>query len=140
MSNLLDFAKRELEILGGGGDKMQKAMNKHILHMVEEFSKEGHSGFSASYAIGLLSKLLRYKPITPLTGNDDEWNDMSGYGEKTTYQNNRCFTVFKDETGVYDSEGKIFEDKDGTFYTNRDSRVYIKFPYYPNPQYIKMRK
>ena len=138
MSNLVEYAKAELARIDSD-DKMQKLMNKHIIDMVELFAEEGHSGFSASYAIEQLERLLRFLPLTELTGEDDEWNEYS-VGE---YQNKRCSTVFKDKTGAYDINGYVFSDDGGeTWYTNRKSRKYIKFPYYPptRPERIHVTK
>ena len=138
MSNLVEYAKAELARIDSD-DKMQKLMNKHIIDMVELFAAEGHSGFSASYAIEQLERLLRFLPLTELTGEDDEWNEYSA-GE---YQNKRCSTVFKDKTGIYDIYGYVFSDDGGeTWYTNRKSRKYIKFPYYPptRPERIHVTK
>lgn len=55
---------------------MQDLINKNILEIIEVFSNQGHSGFSAGYAISVLERLLRYKPLTPLTGEPDEWNEV----------------------------------------------------------------
>ena len=88
MSNMMKFAESELDIIGlvDDGDEMNGAMRKHILHMIHEFSKEGHSGFSANYAVNLLSKLLKYEPLTPLTGEDWEWTEYAD----GRFQNKRC--------------------------------------------------
>ena len=78
--SLLTHAVSELDRLGlKEGDDMDGMMRKHILHMVNEFADEGHSGFSASYAISCLRRLLEFKPLTPLTGEDSEWNTVSEY-------------------------------------------------------------
>lgn len=143
--SLYDFAERELDAIGmNDGDEMNGAMRKHILYMVSEFSKEGHSGFSAGYAISLLSKLLKYEPLTPLTGEDWEWveisKEMSGSNDGTLYQNARCSHVFKDDNGAYDIDGKVFYDwytdeetgeKRKSHFTNINSRVPVTFPYTP---------
>ena len=79
MSNLLSHAMDELDRIGmteDSTDEMNVMMRKHVLHMMQEFANEGHSGFSASYAIGILTKLLDFKPLSPLTGEDDEWVDV----------------------------------------------------------------
>jgi hypothetical protein len=141
--SILDFAKMELDAIGmkeDSTDEMNVAMRNHILHMVEEFSKEGHSGFSASYAVGLLSKLLSWKALSPLQGTDDEWVEV--YMDKgiPVFQNKRCGHVFKENGQAYDSEGKIFwewsEDKeDKIYFTRRESRVPITFPYTPTRIY-----
>lgn len=135
--NSIMFAKHELSLLRdptGEPDHMQDAIEEHVLKMVRAFSDEGHSGSSASYAIGILEKVLRFEPVTPLTGADDEWNEV-GEGH---WQNRRCGHVFKDADGrAYDGNGRVFVDPDGCAYTNRDSRVYITFPYRPVTQYVR---
>jgi hypothetical protein len=142
MSNLVKHAEKELDLLGmTGGDEYEYAMRKHILHMIKEFADEGHSGFSAPYAIKILTKLMDFKPLTPLTGEDDEWTDVSSYGDGTTmhWQNNRHSSVFKDADGsCYYIDGKVFWEwfrdlETGKaikiYYTSRDSRVPVTFPY-----------
>lgn len=143
------YAESELDRIGmtvDSSDEMNVAMRKHILHMVNEFAEEGHSGFSAGYAISILSKLLDFKPLTPLTGEDDEWNDVGdGY-----WQNKRASDVFKDKDGAYWSEGKVFWEwvsypdiDDGkpykSYFTSRDSRVPITFPFTmpDKPEYVE---
>jgi hypothetical protein len=134
-SNLVNYANFELSLLTDDpNDKMQQEMNSGIIQIVEIFSRQGHSGFSAAYAIRLLEKLLRFEPLTPLTGHDDEWGDVTD----EFFQNKRCFHVFKEKTTgrAYDIDGKIFRDPDGSCFTNADSRVYIEFPYTPKREYV----
>jgi len=138
--SLLSYAESELDHIGlTEEDEYNGMMRKHILHMIKEFADEGHSGFSAQYAIDILSKLLSFKPLTPLTGEDDEWCDVSEYSGTTTYQNKRCSSVFKDgkDGESYNINGKVFwewyKDEGGnpfkSYYTSRDSRVPVTFPY-----------
>ena len=127
----------ELDRIGmteDSGDEMNCAMRKHILHMMKEFAEEGHSGFSASYAISILTRLMDFKPLSPLTGDEAEWNEV-GEGQ---WQNKRRSSVFKNADGYcYDIDGKVFwewyKDEDGkaskTYYTSRESRVPVTFPY-----------
>lgn len=143
--SLLDHAERELDLMGMDDDgDMNGMMRKHILHMVKEFAEEGHSGFSASYAIQVLEKLLKFEPITPLTGEDWEWSDVSEISGDTLYQNARCGRVFKNKDGAYDIDGKVFwswmtdeqtGEKFKSYYTNRESRVPVTFPYVPTTIY-----
>lgn len=145
--SLLSHAECELDLIGmkdESDDGMNIAMRKHILHMIKEFSEEGHSGFSAQYAISILSKLLKYEPLTPLTGDDSEWVDVSEMNGNTLYQNKRSGRVFKDNDGAYDIEGKVFWDwftdeetgeKYKSYYTGKESRVPVKFPYVPATVY-----
>lgn len=145
--SLTKFAENELDLIGmtEDGDEMNAAMRKHILHMVKEFADEGHSGFSANYALGCLTKLLKFEPLSPLTGEDDEWNEIAEdqtIGGKL-WQNRRCGRVFKDASGAYDVDGKVFWEwrtrEDGTrtkdYFTSRDSRTEVTFPYVPTTVY-----
>lgn len=100
-----------------------------VMKMVKVFAEEDHSGFSARMAISLFEKVARYEPLTPLTGEDDEWFEpMEGM-----WQNKRCSHVFKDRKDgpAYDINGRVFRDPDGSCWTNSDSRVTITFPYTP---------
>ena len=138
MSNLIEHAKKELDAIGMTDDSedMNVAMREDILELVEVFSNQGHSGFSAGYCVNLLEKLLRFRPIAPLTGEDSEWN-LLDYDTEPIYQNKRCSRVFKDADGrPYDIEGKVFTDSDGVSYTNGNSRVYIEFPYNPTTEFL----
>ncbi|SDI15160.1 hypothetical protein SAMN05192534_12338 [Alteribacillus persepolensis] len=129
--SLVGFAKRELAVLEEDGDDMQKEMNNCILEIIETFSKQGHSGFSASYAMQIIERILRFKPVTPLTGEDDEWNVV----DEDLEQNKRCPSVFrynKDNKTAYNIDGKIFSEDGGeTWYTCEDSHVSVTFPYTP---------
>lgn len=135
MSNLVEFAQNELNILlksctDSESLKMQKVMNDDIMEIVKKFASQGHSGFSAQYALNLVTRLLQYKPITPLTGEDEEWVELD-YGDDLAYQNKRCPQIFKQKDGkIYDVEGKVFSSDNGhSWYTSKDSRVYIEMPY-----------
>lgn len=152
MSNYIKHALTEFRAAGfidendKYSDEMQEAICKHVMKLLEVFDEEGHSGSSAPYAIDMFSKLAGFKPLVPLTGEEWEWNDVSAYGGGTHYQNKRCSHVFKDSKGrAYDSDGMIFwewwtdpetSEKHKSYYTNRESRVYIEFPYMPTREYV----
>ena len=143
--DIVEYAKSELKIIGmlDSEDEMNKAMCDHLLHMCEEFAKEGHSGFSANYAINCLQKLLRWEPLSPLTGEDWEWNHVAD----NLWQNKRCSSVFKDETGkAHDIDGKVFWEwntsfEDGkpykSYYTNGGCHTPVTFPYSPPEKRIE---
>ena len=143
MSNLIDHAKEEFKLLGWPGDcEMQQMVCDNVLELMEVFSKQGHSGSSAPYIIDLFKKLAMFKIIAPLTGEDDEWCDVSDMCDgNETYQNKRCSAVFKDGKNgkAYWIDGKIFRDPDGCCYTSRDSRVDIEFPWRQcEPEYVEV--
>lgn len=138
--SLVQHAENELNrLLVGCEDpeskEMQEMINGNILEVVKVFSEQGHSGFSAGYAIRMISKLLNYKPITPLTGEDDEWNEV-GTG---VFQNKRCSEVFKENGEAYTIHGRVFSDNGGrNWFTSVGSRVPVVFPYSvpDKPEYI----
>ena len=139
--NITDYAKKELE-LAGWFDKdgvFADMMGKTVLKMVEEFSKEGHSGMSATIAIDLFSNVAKFIPLTPLTGEDWEWDDIGNHPGHY-FQNKRCHHVFKEVKSsgeiFYDDMVKIFRYPSGGTYTSKDSRVEITFPYIPKVNYI----
>lgn len=70
MGSLTEHAKREMSRIGlDDGHPMNRRMHAHLLKMVQVFEDEGHSGFSARYAINALNKLLRFEPLGG--GSDD---------------------------------------------------------------------
>jgi hypothetical protein len=150
MSNYVKHAEMEFRAAGWTDengkfkDEMQEMICNHVLKLLEVFADEGHSGSSAPYAINLFKTLASFEPVVPLTGENWEWNDISEYGGRTTYQNKRCGHVFKDEDGAYDIDGIVFyewyEDKETgekhkSYFTSRESRVPVTFPYTPKTEY-----
>ena len=155
-SSVVQHAEREFVAAGyipiskEQEDGPNKWIQESVLELLDMFSRQGHSGFSAQYAVETFRKLALYEPLAPLSGAEDEWNEV-GDG---IWQNNRCSHVFKQEDGkAYDIDGRIFRewnerdldpDEDGfpgkhrfeSCYTNRDSRVYISFPYTPSREYV----
>ena len=93
--NLIKFSEDELNRLllnCKSSDELntQTAINKSILDIVKVFSDQHFTGTTASYCLEILNRLLNYKPLTPLTGADSEWEDVSQYGSNDTcYQNKR---------------------------------------------------
>lgn len=137
--SLEEYASRELECIKDDEYGMKEEMTKNVLDIVRIFQNQGHSGFSASYAIYILERVLRFKPITALTGKDDEWNEpyIDGWGNKV-YQNKRCSSVFKsvDNDGnmvsCHDNDAIIVSDDGGlTWFTSSETHKHVTFPYFP---------
>ena len=113
------------KVKGFESDDMQDWIEKCVLDILDLIANQGHSGFSHDYLLSLLVPLLKGKPITPLTGNDWEWDNEYGL-----IQNKRCFSVFKDPDGsAYSTEGYAFSDDGGkTYWTSRESWKTVTFP------------
>lgn len=132
-----EHAKQEFKVLGWpGNSESQGWVCEDVLELLDTFSKQGHSGSSASYVLNIFNKLAKFEPLGPLTGKEEEWGEP--YDEQGIQQNKRCSRIFRNKDGrAYDIEGKVFIDPDGSCYTNGDSAVYIEFPYTPKTEYVK---
>ena len=69
--------------------------------LVDKFSQSGQSGGSAPFTAGAIvetiRKMLAHEPLGDgVMCTDDEWSDLTIYGDKGGYQNNRLSSVFKD--------------------------------------------
>ena len=77
VSNLRKHAERELRLAGYNLNDKELGPNKwmveDLLELIDVFSKQGHSGFSAGYCIQSFTTLASFKCLTPLTGEDSEW-------------------------------------------------------------------
>jgi hypothetical protein len=146
----IDHAKAEFRAAGWTDDNgkfkddMQELLCTQVLELLDKFSEHGHSGSSAPYAIEIFTKIAKFEPLVPLSGEDTEWVELN-YGDEIKYQNKRCSNVFKgSDNRAYDIDGKIFwewsSDENGekfkSYYTSRDSRTYIEFPYTPKKEYV----
>lgn len=133
---LVSYAKDELRIAGYDSEDSDYGgmISEAVVELMEVFSKQGHSGASAPVVINLFTKLAKFEPITPLTGEDDEWNKVG----ENIYQNRRSPSVFKQNGVAYDLDGKVFCEPNGCCYTSSNSRVNITFPYVPHTEYVKV--
>lgn len=118
MSELLKHAKFELRTAGlfDADADYDGAIATSVVALMETFCAYGHSGESAEQTIDVFTRLVNGKPLTALTGEDDEWTDVSEANGSPMWQNRRCGSVFKDNKAAWDI------DKPG-------HRVPITFPY-----------
>jgi len=129
-SPLTRYVRRELDLV-------DPSVALHAANMARVFALEGHSGGSAPIMISWLERALSWQPIRPLTGADDEWNDVSEHMGKPCWQNNRCGAVFKDASGAARHVGAtVWREPNGACYTNGKSQVPVTFPYHPKYTYV----
>lgn len=136
-SNMVRYAKDELArlyVAGQEADELQGFIDRGVIDIARRFADMGHSGSSAPYTIAMLEKLLMYRPLTPLTGADDEWTEVSSEPD-IRWQNKRCPTVFKQADGTaYDIEAVVHRAPDG--WCRSEGRTPITFPYTPATKYV----
>ena len=152
MSNLVEYAKNEFiragwtnEDLTEFSDEMQKFICLGVLELLEKTYNQGHSGSSIAYLIGVFNRLIQYKPLTSITGDNSEFMEVS----EGLYQNKFCSSVFKDSSGrAFDvssvSYYNYYKDAEGNIKKNyfikggNDHLDNIEFPYFPpnEPKYV----
>ena len=125
--SLITHAKKEMERMWPEPDDMQDMVKANVLELLEVFGNQGHSDSSAPYVLGLFQRLVDFKPLGQLTGEDSEWMEVG----LNTYQNIRCCSVFKKGKNgeAYWLDGNIFRDQNGYTFTNGYSRVKVEFPW-----------
>lgn len=85
----------------------QEFMNQQILDVIASIDSKKHSGGSLNYMMNVITHLVRFHNLTPLTLADNEFV-LVAEDEKSgkIYQNIRNFSVFKsDKQGVYHLDG-----------------------------------
>lgn len=103
MSSLLQHTKAELRAAGmfDPDADFDGAVAPCVTALMEAFCAYGHSGGSAPVTLAAFHRLAQHKPLTPLTGEDDEWDDRSAQNGSPLWQNKRCHSVFKNEDGAW---------------------------------------
>ena len=122
-----DYTKKELSLI----DNISEDKKREIMNLINQTEQSA----SQLEITEMLKRLLDFKPLSPLTGEDDEWEKVDDYIEddKATYQNKRYFSVFKrGKNGkAYNFRARIFSTDGGKswHFMGSESREYISFPY-----------
>lgn len=107
-----DWVRMEIELACGNEDEYGKSIYNSAAKAYMSLREDGHSGFSIGITKQILNRMIEHKPLTPLTGADDEWSecvkrdDEEGY---ICYQNKRYSALFK---YVYDNGEIRYSDVD----------------------------
>jgi hypothetical protein len=146
-SALVIHAERELELAFADPDNTleenEKALNNFVkkssLDLISMLSSHGHGGLTSSLVSDIFAKLSRYLPLTPLSGDDNEWTKPDDTG---LMQNIRYAGVFKDKDGhCYDTNARVFISPEGEAYIDPvESCKDIEFPYYPSIEYVQVMR
>ena len=87
--SIIENAKTELAAINFGEDD-----TRVMIEILEKFFEQWDSGGAVHAVAPVLMRCLAGKPLSPITGADDEWLDPMGDG--IMLQNKRCGSVFKD--------------------------------------------
>ena len=122
--NFTAHARKELELAGMfdkevDGSEAAGSWNilcaEAVMELMEVFAEQGHSGFSASMTQELFSRLSKFEPLTELTDNPGEWNDISEMQSgKPGWQNQRSSSCFSEDGG------KTYWDISEEYYLRED--------------------
>lgn len=121
MSNMLDWAKREVDIACKKENPNRKegefdygcACYESALKAFESLCEDGHSGFSIKMTQAILIRLLDGQPLTPIEDTDDIWNKCSLIKDgPETYQCKRMSSLFK---YVYADGTVEYDDVDSSY-------------------------
>lgn len=92
-----------------------------ILAIEKAFSESGQSGGSAPYVIeaiiSTIRKSLNGEAFSPLTGEDNEWVDISEATEGETFISQRDSRVFKEMGNCFMVSALVIKMENGTCYT-----------------------
>lgn len=108
-----NWAKNEIELYKkkNNPDEYMSMCLDSALRVYEAVCNEGHSGYSWGLTGEILERLLNGGNLTPLTGEDDEWEFITSDDDETLYQNKRRSQLFKhvakDRTIRYSDNDRI---------------------------------
>lgn len=136
---IIEEGTQFVDELNSSKDEMQDYITKNFYELKNKMDEIFNPAKPENWS--LLHKILKGDPLTPLTGNPEEWTDISRMmwvreGVRQ-YQNKRCSSVFKDvfekdniEIAYYLKE-KAFSDNGGATWWTKGGQPYnqIKFPF-----------
>jgi len=134
-----DYMETELEIAGFGKDTEYDSekgrIRKCIMELIDVFVRYEPDTHIMHYCRAFFRNLLVGKPLTPLTGEDDEWEPF----QENIWRNKRYSNVFKDNEGeAVDARARLFRQDRGAWRVTEDSIKAIKFPYSPQQELIQL--
>lgn len=122
--NMSEWAKREVEIVKEdktGDEELCKYADGCYDSALKAFlslCEDGHSGMSIGFTLGILNRLVKGLPLSPIEDKEDEWEVIERKDNHLTYQSKRCFALFKK---VINGEVSYrFVDKTVVFYNGEE--------------------
>lgn len=146
MGALREYAEMELASIGydDNCDGIDLSMKNSVLELIDVFSRQGHSGFSANECVNLFNRLARMEPLKPIMCTDDEWFDVSDISGEPFFQNKRHSAVFKKGKNEkpYFLDAIIWVDEEGCGFTGNVEGIWsaqpIRIPFTPKSFRVKV--
>ena len=161
---LLEVTEAELSLIDVPEEQKEEAaeVNSVIIDIVKVLDKHQLSLQNTEVALEVVFKLCHGRPVTALTGEDDEWEyseelskKADSLGNTDVYVSKRCEAVRKlikkvegqdDEVSYHDTEAIVVSDDGGITWWNKGEAVQSieHFPYkppvFPKQVYVKGNK
>ena len=140
-NNLMRHAREELERIGAfaeKGDFYGGMTGNAVMDLISVFCAQGHSGMSANLVRQLFDKAASFKPLSPITGDDDEWNEI----DDGRFQNKRLSALFKNgKDGIpHYIDAVVWKEENGSCFGGRvdgiSSAQNVNLPFTPKTFYI----
>lgn len=148
------------ELVASDPDNLLLPFEKEIGDIAIKMSKQGHSGFSAPFAIYAIKngveKILAHEPILGIRGNHDEFECVAEPFGHVYYQNKKLSSVFKKgphdkpyfiDAFVFYPKGKrsntftsnsIYCKVDGEWKKLNSAATIKKFPFHKKTFYVEV--
>ena len=139
---MMQHARTELFLSGmlGSNNSIEASTGKIVLDLVEYLSFMDYTEQSLDKILTTLKSLLHWRTLSPLTGADSEWEDVSeeyGMDLGMIFKNKRYNAVIKRAGKVIDTQAVVYQKPDGTRELNESSmREITKWPYQPNTEIV----
>lgn len=118
--NINNWMDNEIEKYGAK-DGYTRSILESAKRAVSTLAEDGHSGYSIALTKSIIDRFIDFKPLTPLTGSDDEWFDCyDRIDDYISYQNKRCTSFFKH---VYKDGSVKYIDVDRFTYEDVDTKI-----------------
>lgn len=115
---------------------MQLTVCEDILDILSTQCSHEDSGFSMGYKVGILNKLMRFKPISRLTLDNSEFTEVGN----DMWQNKRDSSVFMDKDGNVSSINSIKARSEYRIKSDLIARdIEIKSTVYPSSLFVISR-
>ncbi len=121
-SKMTDWARNELQMAGlfDKDSDYEGMLGEAVMDLLDKFSEQGHSGFSAELTASIFDRLVRWKPLSELTNDPNEWMEITEHQEARTpglkgqvrvYQSRRSPDCFSEDGGqtYYSVDDPCFE-------------------------------